>query len=153
MLPIIIRPATINDLKDLLNFEQGIVEAERPMDPFLKEGKMVYYDIPALIKEPETYLAVAVCNMELVGCGYVSIENSRGYHKNNKNGYVGFMYVKPTFRGNKISTIVLASLKAWAKTKEIKELRLDVYHNNPSAIKSYERFGFKNSMIHMRMEI
>jgi ribosomal protein S18 acetylase RimI-like enzyme len=30
---------------------------------------------------------------------------------------------------------------------------LDVYHNNTSAIKSYERFGFNKSMINMRMEI
>jgi len=153
MKEISIRPATLDDLKTLLVFEQGIVEAERPLDPFLKKGEMTYYNIPKLISEESTHLVVAVCNNEPVGSGYIKIEETRNYYKNVQKGYIGFMYVKPAFRGNKISNIVLSSLQKWAKTKGLKELRLDVYHNNPAAIKSYEKFGFKSSMIDMRMEI
>ena len=153
MKEISIRPASLDDLKTLLVFEQGIVAAERPMDPFLREGEMTYYDIPKLIGDKQTYLVVAVCNNELVGSGYIRIEETRSYHKNPQKGYIGFMYVKPEFRGNKISNIILAALKEWAEIKDLKELRLDVYHNNPAAIKSYKRFGFKSSMIDMRMEI
>lgn len=153
MKDISIRPATIKDLTTLLVFEQGVIEAERPLDPFLKKGEMRYYDIPKLITEENTQLVVAVCKGELVSSGYIRIEETRGYDKNPLKGYIGFMYVKPTFRGNKISNMVLVSLQEWAKTKGLKELRLDVYHNNLAAIKSYERFGFKNSMVDMRMEI
>jgi len=63
------------------------------------------------------------------------------------------MYVKPAFRGQKISTILLESLKNWAKKKALKELRLDVYINNTEAIKVYERFGFTKSLVNMRMDI
>lgn len=150
---ITIRPATLNDLETLLNFEQGVVEAERPLDSFLKEGSITYYNIPQLIVQENTYLAVAVSNNELVGSGYVRIEKSRNYHKNPQNGYVGFMYVIPPFRGKRISNLILDSLKKWANTKNLKELRLDVYSNNPAAIKSYERFGFKSNLLNMRMEI
>ncbi len=150
---ITIRPAILDDLETLLAFEQGLIAAERPLDPFLKDGEMTYYNIPQLILKENTHLIVATSENELVGCGYLRIEESRNYHKNPLNGYIGFMYVTPTFRGRKISALLLTSLKDWAKTKNLKELRLDVYNTNNAAIKSYEKFGFKRSMINMRMDI
>lgn len=147
------RPAKIDDLKALQEFEQGIIKVERPLDPFLKAGRIYYYNIEELITAEDVNLLVAVSNNEIIGSGYVRIEKSSEYHKNKKNGYVGFIYVKPEFRGKRISTIILESLKYWAKKRGLNELRLDVYHNNTSAIKSYERFGFNKSMINMRMEI
>lgn len=150
---ITIRPAILDDLETLLVFEQGLIDAERPLDPFLKNRQIIYYNIPQLISNKNTHLLVAVSENELVGCGYVRIEDSRNYHKNPLNSYTGFMYVKPTFRGRKINALLLTSLKDWAKTKNLKELRLDVYNTNNAAIKSYEKFGFKRSMINMRMEI
>ena len=147
------RPAKIDDLKALQEFEQGIIKVERPLDPFLKAGRIYYYNIEELITAENVNLLVAVSNNEIIGSGYVRIEKSSEYHKNKKNGYVGFIYVKPEFRGKRINTIILESLKHWAKKRGLIELRLDVYHNNTSAIKSYERFGFNKSMINMRMEI
>ena len=147
------RPAKIDDLKALQEFEQGIIKVERPLDPFLKAGRIYYYNIEELITAEDVNLLVAVSNNEIIGSGYVRIEKSSEYHKNKKNGYVGFIYVKPEFRGKRISTIILESLKHWAKKRGLNELRLDVYQNNTSAIKSYERFGFNKSMINMRMEI
>lgn len=147
------REARIEDLDTLLEFEQGVIEAERPLDPFLKKGSINYYDIEKLISSENVHLVVATSNEEIVGSGYVRIENSGSYHKNEQNGYIGFMYVKPSFRGNRISAVVLESLKEWSKNKGLKELRLDVYNANLAAIKSYERFGFNKSLVNMRMEI
>lgn len=42
---IYIRKAQLSDLATLLEFEQGIITAERPYDPTLKEEKIHYYDI------------------------------------------------------------------------------------------------------------
>ena len=150
---ILIREATIQDLDVLLEFKQGVVEAERPLDPFLGKGKLSYYNIPEMINGDRTHLIVAHSDDELVGSGYVRIEDSRHYHKNPKHGYIGFMYVKPSFRGKRISNLILDSLKNWAKEKNLKELRLDVYDNNSKALKSYERFGFEKSLVNMRMDI
>ncbi|WP_299106413.1 GNAT family N-acetyltransferase [uncultured Tenacibaculum sp.] len=147
------REARIEDLDTLLEFEQGVIEAERPLDPFLKKGSINYYDIEKLISSENVHLVVATSNEEIVGSGYVRIENSGSYHKNEQNGYIGFMYVKPSFRGKRISAVVLESLKEWSKNKGLKELRLDVYNANLAAIKSYERFGFNKSLVNMRMEI
>lgn len=148
-----IRIARLSDLETLLKFEQGVVAAERPLDSFLGAGELFYYNIPALITGENTLFIVATVADELVGCGYVKIEESNQYHKNPKYGYIGFIYVKPAFRGKKISSLVLENLKKWAKEKSLKELRLDVYSNNSAAIKPYERFGFKKSLVNMRIDV
>lgn len=148
-----IKTATMADLQTLLTFEQAVIAAEKPLDPFLAERDLHYYNIPELITSEDTQLSVAVCQNEIVACGYVRKENSKHYHKNSLHGYVGFMYVKPNFRGKKISKLILVSLKKWALKKGLKELRLDVYNNNTNAIKAYEGFGFAKSLVNMRIEI
>lgn len=153
MTTITTREAKKEDLEILLGFEQGVIEAERPFDSSLKEGKISYYNLKEMIFADNVYLIVAVSGDEIVGSGYLRIEKSRSYRKNEHNGYIGFIYVKPNFRGKKISALILNSLKNWAKSKEIRELRLDVYNDNLSAIKAYERFGFNKSLINMKMEI
>jgi ribosomal protein S18 acetylase RimI-like enzyme len=140
MRTISIRTANLNDLETLLEFEQGVIKAERPLDPFLGDGTLSYYNIP-------------VANKELVGSGYLKIEDSSHYHKNPKHGYIGFIFVKPAFRGKKISHLILASLKDWGKEKDLKELRLDVYSNNYNALKSYNRFGFTKGLVNMKIDI
>jgi hypothetical protein len=42
------------DLNILLEFEQGIITAERPYDPTLQEGKINYYDIEKMITAAHT---------------------------------------------------------------------------------------------------
>ena len=148
-----VRQASLEDLDILLNFEQGVIEAERPFDSLLKEGKISYYNLEEMILSKNVHLIVAAVKGEIVGSGYVKIEKSKSYHKHELNGYIGFIYVKPNFRGKKISALILESLKNWAKSKEIQELRLDVYSDNLSAIKSYERVGVNKSWNNMKMEI
>ena len=145
-----IRTANLNDLETLLEFEQGVIKAERPMDSFLREGTLSYYNIPELITAKNSHLIVAVANKELVGSGYLKIEDSNHYHKNPKHGYI---FVKPAFRGQRISNLILESLKKWGEKKDLKELRLDVYSKNTDALKSYNRFGFTKGLVNMKIDI
>ena len=45
----------------------------------------------------------------------------------------------------------MESLKNWAYSKEIFEIRLTVYQDNLPAIKAYEKAGFKKHIIEMRL--
>jgi len=45
---IITRTATLEDLDTLLDFEQGVIAAERPLDPTIKKGDIHYYNLPAI---------------------------------------------------------------------------------------------------------
>ncbi len=150
---ITVRSATRVDLETLFLFEQGVIKAERPFDPTLKPDPINYYDLTAMIDDPNVELVVAELEDEIVGSGYARIENSKPYLQHGKHAYLGFMYVKPDKRSKGIIQKIIKSLKAWISSKNITELRLEVYKDNTAVIRAYEKAGFSQHMIEMRMEL
>lgn len=146
-----IRPATEKDMPALLEFEQGVIAAERPFDPTLKESDINYYDLKYFLESPDVELLVAEADVEIIASGYARIMESKTYQQFERHAYLGFMYVKPAHRGKGINRLILDELKKWVLKQGITELRLEVYQENISAIKAYEKTGFKKHMIEMRM--
>lgn len=146
-----IRPANLSDLEILLDFEQGIINAERPLDKTLKSGQISYYDIHQMILEPDTEVAVAEIDNKIIGSGYAKIIEAKNYYDFEKYAYLGFMFTEIDFRGMGINAKIIDYLKNWCLSKKITELRLDVYDTNISAIKSYEKSGFMKDMVNMRI--
>jgi GNAT superfamily N-acetyltransferase len=149
----IVRLATKNDLATLDTFMGGLVEAERPMDVTIKDGKVIYYDLEGFILSEDAVLYVAELNGELVASGYAKIKKDRIYLKHEAHSYLGFMYVPEKHRGNGYNKLIVDALLTWSKTRNINEIRLDVYETNPSAIRAYEKKGFKKHMINMRLDL
>ena len=149
----IVRLATKNDLNVLDTFMDGLVDAERPMDVTIKDGKVVYYDLENFIESDESVLYVVELNGELVASGYAKIKPDRSYLKHKTHAYLGFMFVPEKHRGNGYNKLIIDALLRWSKSKNIHEIRLDVYDSNPSAIRAYEKVGFQKHMIKMRMDI
>ena len=149
----IIRQAQENEVDALIEFEQGIVEAERPFDNTLKEGQIHYYDLLELIRSEEAEVLVAVVEDQLVGSGYAKLLDAKPYQKYKKYAYLGFMYVKPAYRGQGINKLILERLISWAKERNISEVRLQVYDENSIAKNAYRKVGFKPNLLEMRMEI
>lgn len=147
------RPATIEDLTILLQFEAGIAAAERPFDPTLKEGEIHYYDLAALIRSPEAEVVVAMIGTEIIGSGYALQKEAKPYLKHEKYAHLGFMYVKPAFRGRGVIEAILGTLKAWAKERQIAELRLEVYDGNLPAKRAYTKAGFLPNLLEMRLPL
>ena len=152
MLPIV-RKATLNDLPTLLLFEQGVIEAERPFDPTIKTGDINYYDISELITNNDSDVFVVELNNEIVASGYAKIKTDRHYLKHKRQGYLGFMFVPKQHRGKQLNKLIIDALLKWCKSRNIFEIRLDVYEDNISAINAYEKVGFKKHMINMRLDI
>ncbi|AXT60832.1 GNAT family N-acetyltransferase [Aquimarina sp. AD10] len=148
-----IRPAKKEDLPILLDFEQKLIEAERPMDVTLKTEKISYYDIGAYIDTKNTEVVVAEIDNTIVGSGYGQIRNREDYFKQKQIGYIGFIYVKEEHRGKGVSQKVIQYLYDWFKTKNLDEVRLTVYEKNPRAIKAYEKVGFEKHLIEMRINL
>lgn len=148
-----IRQAALNDLDTLLEFEQGIVRAERPFDETLKEGRISYYNLETFIRDPDTEVLIAECDGELIGSGYASIREAKPFVKYAKYAYLGFMYVHPDHRGKGVNKLIVDALKQWCLSRDITEIRLDVYHDNQAAIRAYEKAGFKHYLANMRMPL
>lgn len=141
----------LQDLDTLLLFEQGVIESERPSDPTLKNGLIHYYDLEEMINSSHIELLVAQYREELIGSGYARIENAKPYLKHKRFAYLGFMYVVPDHRGKGINKKIIEALEKWAVSKNVTEMRLEVYNDNVKAVKAYEKAGFTKHMIEMRL--
>jgi GNAT superfamily N-acetyltransferase len=148
-----IRKALKKEIEVLLSFEKGIIESERPFDPTLKNDEIHYYDLIELIKSSNAEVLVACKDGKIVGSGYAKILPAKPYLKHNLYAHFGFMYVKPEFRGNGIIQKILHELKNWTKSKNITEIRLEVYDENTTAKNAYLKAGFKSHILEMRLEI
>lgn len=73
----IFRVATLEDLFRLEQFEQAVVEAERPFNDALKAQQARYYDLPFLIADSQTYLLVVEHQANIIATGYVQIRTSK----------------------------------------------------------------------------
>ena len=147
----ICRQATIDDLETLLEFEQGIIVAERPFDPTIKEDPVTYYNLREYILSDDVEVIVVEVHGEVIASGYALIKSARPYLNHEEYAYLGFMYTRPDYRGQGVNKLVVDELKKWASTKGMDEIRLTVYDDNIPAIKAYERVGFKKHIIEMRM--
>lgn len=141
----------MEDLPVLLEFEQGLIEAERPMDPTIREGKISYYDIGEFIRSDDSEVYVVESEGQILASGYARIKPDRHYLKHERMGYLGFMFVPEEHRGKGLNQLIVEKLVEWCKNKGLKEIRLDVYDVNSPAIRAYEKAGFKKHLITMRL--
>src|SRR5690606_5088568 len=89
----------------------------------------------------------------LIGCGYARIQDAKPYLRHRTYCYLGFMYTAPQYRGMGVNKKIIEALKTWCLSREISEMRLEVYANNVAAHRAYEKAGFVNHMLEMRMEV
>jgi ribosomal protein S18 acetylase RimI-like enzyme len=146
---ITIRAACTADIPTLLEFEQGVVAAERSMALNIKEGHVTYYDLASLIENPLVELAVAEHDEQLVACGYVRIDQSEPHNVSDQHGYLGFMYVLPSHRGQGINKQVLNYLFDWGRARGLSVFQLEVYTDNEAAINAYQKAGFQPNLLEM----
>lgn len=143
----------MDDLNIVLQFQQGIVEAERPFDPTLREGELHYHDIPGIISSSDAELIVALVNGRIVGCGYGQIRDAETYLRHAKYCYVGLIFVASEYRGIGVNQTIIDALKDWARARNIFEMRLEVYDGNARAKRAYEKAGFTPHMLVMRTDL
>ncbi len=146
-----VRAAKLEDLTVLLEFEQGIIKAERPMDPTLAPDPISYYDISELIRSEEAEVIVVEYNSKVIASGYAKIKRALPYLRHESYSYLGFMFTEPDFRGKGVNKLIVDELRKWSISKGLQEIRLTVYDDNPGAIRAYEKVGFKKHLIEMRL--
>ena len=146
-----IREATAADLPELLAFEQGVVESERPYDSSLKPGAVHYYDIAKLIANSDSLILVAENAGQLAGTGHATLKRSKDQFDHDRHAYLGLMYVEPSHRGQGIIQRIIEELLVWSRGEGVTDFFLDVYTGNESAVRAYEKFGFRTHMLEMKL--
>lgn len=147
------RRATVDDLPVLREFQQGIVQAERPFDPTLADGELYYHDLSGLISRSDTHLIIAVVNEQVAGCAFGQLREAEHFLRHRQYCYVGMVFVLPAFRGIGVPSKLLETLRSWSLAHNITEMRLQVYQDNERAIRAYEKEGFAKHMLVMRRDL
>ena len=147
----IYREAVLDDLPHLLEIEQLLIEAERPFDASIKAEKTFYYDITEQISSRDIHLIVLEHEANIVAVGYAQIRTSKPAHIHATHAYLGFMYVLPNLRGRGVNQHIVGLLTQWSRDKGAEALYLDVYSQNSSAIKAYEKVGFAPCLVEMKL--
>ncbi len=147
----ITRTANLEDLLVLLEFEQGIIQVERPFDPTLRKEKIHYHDFKAILLDSNAVVVVAEIAGEVIACGYAQIRTAKDYLQHTHYAHLGAMFVREDHRGKGINALIINALMEWVKTKGITEVRLEVYADNLSAIRAYEKLGFNAHLLEMRL--
>lgn len=147
------RQASLGDIPTLLELEQAVVEAERPFNSSIKEVGATYYDLEDLITSENACLIIVEDKSKIIGTGYSQIRPSKRSLNHEYHGYLGFMYVDPEYRGKGVNKKVMDLLIDWTKDKGISDFYLDVYAQNTSAIKAYEKVGFEPCLLEMKLHL
>lgn len=150
---IVVRKAEVDDLDRLLEFEQGVIETERPFDPSLKRENTRYYDMAAMLAAPHVRVVVAELDGELIGSGYARIEDSKPYLTHDRHSYMGFMFTVPEHRGKGVNQKIIDNLEQWSLSQGVTEMRLEVYTDNLAAIRAYEKIGYSVNVLKMRKSL
>lgn len=146
-----IREATTEDLSRLLDFEQGVIAAERPFDPTIAPNPVRYYNLEELLMSNESLVVVAEEAGNIMACGYAKIKKANSFLAHEYFAYLGFMFTVSDYRGKGINAQILDALKTWSIERGLTEIRLSVYEENLPAIRAYEKYGFKKHLIEMRL--
>ena len=148
-----IRIAQPDDLPILREFEQGVIEEERPCNDSIKKANVIYYDLDALLADPNTSLQLVEFDGRVVGCGYVQLRLSEAAFVHDKHAYMGFMYVEPAARGQGVNKMIIESLISWSRDRGVYDFYLDVYTENGAAIRAYEKVGFTPVLVEMKLNL
>ena len=90
---------------------------------------------------------------EIIGSGYAQIRSSKACHVHENHCYLGFIYLEPEQRGKAVGRAILDALKAWGVSKGMSHFQLNVYSENKSAIRAYEKAGFEKVSVLMELII
>lgn len=148
-----IRLAQPDDLPILREFEQGVIEEERPCNDSIKKSNVIYYDLDDLLSDPNTSLQLVEHDGRVVGCGYVQLRPSEAAFVHDRHAYMGFMYVEPGARGQGVNKMIIESLISWSRDQGVSDFYLDVYTENGAAIRAYEKVGFTPVLVEMKLNL
>ncbi len=149
---VVVREAILEDLPILLAFEQGVITAERPFDSTLAKDPITYYDLEEMILSDKAMVLVAVADKRIIASGFGKLKQAKPYLDHEIYTYLGFMFTHADYRGQGVNQRIIKELMRWSDSKGISEVRLTVYSENQSAIKAYEKFGFEQHIIEMRLK-
>jgi ribosomal protein S18 acetylase RimI-like enzyme len=106
-----------------------------------------------MIRSKNGLVLIVEVDKKIAGYLIIMIKNNVPIFKLEKLGEITDLYIKEEFGGKGISSKLRDEILKWCKKKNISTITLDVLPENIHAIRIYEKWGFNEFLIEMRMRI
>ena len=153
---LIIRPANINDLEEILLLSDGLTQADLPYDKEVKmdwahtkTGKKYYQD---KIKGIDGICVVAQFNDKLVGYIVAGKKDVPSY-RNVTVAELENIYVLEEYRSKGVGKKLMEAFKNWAKELKVDKVAVNVFALNEKGIAFYKREGFLPQDLTLEMHL
>jgi len=148
----IIRKAKISDLPRIMLLQKELISFERRYDISMRKDALYYpkKQLAASIKSQNANLLLVADSKAVYGCCFGKITKSEGWDAHQKKGYIGLMYMHEIHRSKGYGKKMMQELLNWFMEKGIRELQLNVYPKNNTAVSFYRSFGFQPHLMYMR---
>jgi len=141
-----IKRATSEDVKRLVELSMRLADEQSAMDSLYKPGrdraKELQTSLKKAVANPRYLVLVAQCKGSIVGCVSGRIEKARKGVQVSKVGYIGGLYVVPSFRRQGIGTNLVRLALKWLKKKGIKVVETYADERNVASLKALKKSGF-----------
>lgn len=126
-------------------------------DAFYKTGRAGLKDFRKHLKEiiakRNFRVIVAEDQQKIIGFFIGRIDKARPYAKPLKVGGLNTAFVCEECRGTGIGQKMFADLIGWFRKNNIKNIELSVDYRNEIGCKAWKKFGFKDFMKRMRLDL
>ncbi|MBR9869059.1 MAG: GNAT family N-acetyltransferase [Oceanospirillales bacterium] len=90
------------------------------------------------LQEKDVHFIGVIKNQDILGCGALVYKNNDGVY-----GELKRIYVKPEYRGQGISNVIMQELISYAAINQLHIIRLEAGIRQPEALSLYKKLGFK----------
>lgn len=162
---IVIRKAMLKDIHTLTSLENELYDNQveylresksQNLDDFIlknNSNKFLKQFILKMIRSKNGLVLIAEFDKEIAGYLIIIIKKNIPIFKLEKLAEITDIYIKEEYRGKGISNKFRDEVFKWYKIKKISSIILDMLPNNIHAKMIYEKWGFNEFLIEMRMRL
>jgi GNAT superfamily N-acetyltransferase len=139
-----VRPARTSDRTFVRETAQRLSDFELP--PWRTPAEIVSGEvrtIDAYFRGEIPGSEVLVAEVESEPVGFAFLETGRDYFTRSEHAHVGILAVVAASEGLGAGRALIAAAEAWARTRGLSVLTLNVFEGNARARRLYERAGFE----------
>ncbi|HOW60255.1 MAG TPA: GNAT family N-acetyltransferase [Candidatus Moranbacteria bacterium] len=152
-----IRKANKKDIEKLVEMNARLFDYHAKLDKYYRLGKETKKDykkhLKNVISTRKYRILIAEENEKPVGFLAGRIDKPRSYAKPKKIGMISSAFILPKYRRMGIGKLMFEDFLKWCQDKKIKNIELSVDYRNQIGGSAWKKFGFKDFMKRMRLDL
>lgn len=152
-----IRKANKEDTEKLVKMNAHLFDYHAKFDKYYRLGKETEKDyrkhLKNVISTRKYRILIAEENEKPVGFLAGRIEKPRAYAKPKKIGVISSAFILPKYRRMGVGKLMFNDFLEWCRKNKVKNIELSVDSRNEIGNGAWKKFGFKDFLKRMRLDL